>query len=227
MPTQATPVLKTAMIVPSPTLPNEDAVPAHLDQGKVIEKNKVADLHQAEASKVLQEAQVENKRVRAEVDRLKVASKIQTTEVECLREMLQREEEASAGLRAALTPSKDKRRRNKEEVGAEREQAIEVFKSSKAMEDIKIAFVQESFLEGFKICMRRVAKNFSEVDLDLLIDEPSKEADASNAGAASPITESTLGAPEPAAEAPRILPVIVVKASHLQITSSHYLKAFL
>ena len=116
--------------------------------------------------------------------------------------MLWREEEASTGLRAALTPSKDKRRRAKEEVGAKREQAIEVFKSSKAMEDIKIAFVQESFLEGVEICMR-VAKNFFEVDLDLLIDEPSKEADPSNAGAASPITESTLGAPDPAAEAPR------------------------
>ena len=31
---------KTTAVVPSPTLPNEDAIPAPLDQGEVIEKKK-------------------------------------------------------------------------------------------------------------------------------------------------------------------------------------------
>ena len=66
---------------------------------------KVANLHQVKAFKVLQEAQMENESVRVEVDHLKVASKIQTTEVERLREALRKEEEASMGLRIALTLS--------------------------------------------------------------------------------------------------------------------------
>ncbi|EHA8589302.1 hypothetical protein COCNU_scaffold008961G000010 [Cocos nucifera] len=37
---QAMPALETTMIVPSPTLSNEDTIPAPLDQGEVIEKKK-------------------------------------------------------------------------------------------------------------------------------------------------------------------------------------------
>ncbi|EHA8587336.1 hypothetical protein COCNU_scaffold001925G000040 [Cocos nucifera] len=40
MPIQAMPTSKTTMAVPSLTLPNEDAVPAPLDQGVVTEKKK-------------------------------------------------------------------------------------------------------------------------------------------------------------------------------------------
>ncbi|EHA8588430.1 hypothetical protein COCNU_scaffold005154G000020 [Cocos nucifera] len=79
--------------------------------------SKVANLRQAEASKALQEVQKEVKRVRAEVDHLKVALKIQTAEVEHLQEVLWREEEASTGLRAALSLSEDKRKKAEEEVG--------------------------------------------------------------------------------------------------------------
>ncbi|KAG1342511.1 hypothetical protein COCNU_05G007400 [Cocos nucifera] len=75
--------------------------------------SKATDLHQAEASKALQEVQMEVERVQAKVDRLKVASKIQTTEVEHLREVLWREEEASMGLRAALALSEDERKKAK------------------------------------------------------------------------------------------------------------------
>ncbi|KAG1365004.1 hypothetical protein COCNU_12G000040 [Cocos nucifera] len=111
-------------------------------------------------------------RVRAKVSRLKVASKIQAIEVEHLRKVSWREEEASTRLRAALAFSEVKKKKTEEEISVERERAVKAFKSSQAMEDIKIAFFQETFLEGFEICMRRVVKNFSGVDLDFLTDEP-------------------------------------------------------
>ena len=92
-----------------------------------------------------------------------------------------------------------------EEVDTKREWAIKDFKSFKDMEDIKIAFAWEAFLEGFEICMR-VAKNLSEINLDLLPNKPDDEASPSNVdaevGAASPITELTLEISEPTATAP-------------------------
>ena len=145
--------------------------------------SKAADLCQTKASKALQEARAETERVLAEADCLKVALKIQAAEVGHLQEALRRVEEALARLKVALTLSEDKRKKVEEEVNTESEKAIEAFKSSKAMEDIKIAFAQEAFLEGFEICMRRVTKNFSKVDLNLLTNEPSDEAGPSNTGA--------------------------------------------
>ncbi|KAG1327679.1 hypothetical protein COCNU_01G016130 [Cocos nucifera] len=176
----------------------DESFVAYLEVGHYLFAHwKLADLHQVEASKALQEAQVETERVQSEVDHLKVALEIQTIEVECLREALWKEEEAFVGLRTALTLSKEKKRKAEEEVNTKRERAVEVFKSSKVMEDIKIAFAQEAFLEGFKICMRRVAKNFPKVDLDLLIDEPHEEAGPPNASVTSLAIESALGAPKP------------------------------
>ncbi|EHA8586752.1 hypothetical protein COCNU_scaffold000878G000010 [Cocos nucifera] len=98
-----------------------------------------------------------------------------------------------------------------EEVDTKRERAIDNFKSSKVMEDIKIAFAREAILKGFQICMRRVMENFSDIDLDLLMDESDDEASPSYAsievGAASHIAEPTLkifdsttAAPKPAQE---------------------------
>ena len=46
----------------------------------------------------------------------------------------------------------NKQKRTEEEIGLERKQAVESFKSLKAMEDIKVAFAQEAFLKGFNIC---------------------------------------------------------------------------
>ncbi|EHA8590804.1 hypothetical protein COCNU_scaffold024639G000020 [Cocos nucifera] len=106
--------------------------------------SKAADLCQTKASKALQEARAETERVLAEADCLKVALKIQAAEVGHLQEALRRAEEASTGLKAVLTLFEDKRKKAEEEVGAE-ERAIEAFKSSKAMEDIKIAFTKEAF----------------------------------------------------------------------------------
>ncbi|KAG1370910.1 hypothetical protein COCNU_16G000040 [Cocos nucifera] len=114
--------------------------------------------------------------------------------------------ESFCGLRAALTLSKDKKRKVEEKIDAKREQAIEVFKSFKVMEDTKIASTQEAFLEGFKIYMKRATKNFSEVDLDLLTDEPHEEVGPSNADSTSPTTKSTLGASKPTAKALESIP---------------------
>ena len=47
-----------------------------------------------------------------------------------------------AGLKAALTLVKEKKK-IEEEVNAEWERVVEAFKSSKAMEDIKITFARE------------------------------------------------------------------------------------
>ena len=67
-------------------------------------------------------------------------------------------------------------------------------------------------MEGIEICMIRVVKNFLDVDLDLLTDEPD-EVGPSNAGAASPAVElaprnvkPTTATPEPAIVAPRRTP---------------------
>ncbi|EHA8587613.1 hypothetical protein COCNU_scaffold002825G000010 [Cocos nucifera] len=120
-----------------------------------------------------------------------MASEDQTVKADHLREVLRREEEIFVQLRAALTLSKDKRIKVEEKVGTKKERAIEAFKFSKAMEDIKISFAQEAFLEGFEICLGRVAKNFLEVDLDLLIGKPSEKASPSNVKATSPIAEPT------------------------------------
>ncbi|EHA8588111.1 hypothetical protein COCNU_scaffold004131G000040 [Cocos nucifera] len=111
--------------------------------------SKAADLHQAKISKALQEAQAKTKRIRAEVDYLRAASKVQIAKVEHLPKALRREKEAAAGLKAPLTLAEKKKKKMEEEIGVEREWAIDNSKSSKAMEDIKIIFAREAFLEGF------------------------------------------------------------------------------
>ncbi|EHA8587096.1 hypothetical protein COCNU_scaffold001426G000030 [Cocos nucifera] len=159
MPIQAVSVLEFDAAALSPTIPDEAAPFTSPEQGEVTEKRKKKEKNviakKVKISKVLKEAQAEAERVWAEVDRLKVASEIQVVEVERLQEALQREEEASASLKVALALSEDKRKKAKEEIDIEKERAVEVFKSSSAMEDIKIAFTKETFLEEFEICMRR------------------------------------------------------------------------
>ena len=71
---------------------------------------------------------------------MKVALEVQSTEVEHLRELLQKEEQVAVRLKAALTLAEEKKKKLEEEVDDEREQAVEAFRSSKAIEDIKIAF---------------------------------------------------------------------------------------
>ena len=88
------------------------------------------NLCKAEASKVIQEAQ-------EKVGNLREAH---SAEVRCLQEELWKEEQTSPELKATLTLEENKQKKIEEEVDAKREQAVEAFKSSKALEDIKIAF---------------------------------------------------------------------------------------
>ncbi|KAG1327735.1 hypothetical protein COCNU_01G016690 [Cocos nucifera] len=97
------------------------------------------NLHKAEASKAIQEAQ-------AEVEHLREAH---SAEVRCLQEELWKEEQTSVELKAALTLEENKQKKAEEEVGVEREWAVEAFKSSKG----------------------RMAERFFELDLSFLIGE--------------------------------------------------------
>ncbi|EHA8586415.1 hypothetical protein COCNU_scaffold000335G000030 [Cocos nucifera] len=178
--TQAAPDPKTAMATPSLTLPDETTIPAPPEQGEVVEKKK----------KTIAK---------------KVALEVQSAEIKCLRKALLREEQASVGLKAALTLEEDKRKRA-EEIDAEKEWVVEAFKSSKTMEDIKIAFTQEAILKGFDVCMERIVKKFLDMDLDFLTEEPDDEACPSNAGVASPIVEPSPKTFKPAAAAPELAP---------------------
>ncbi|EHA8588125.1 hypothetical protein COCNU_scaffold004146G000010 [Cocos nucifera] len=140
--------------------------------------SEVASQNQAEASRALKEARTEIEKARAEANILKVTSKIHSSEVKRLQNELREEHCEMAKLRAKLALEKEKRK-TQEEVSTAMERAMQNFKSSKDMEDIKIDFAQEAFLEGFQVCMGRVIKNFSNIDLDHLLEAPEDRADPS------------------------------------------------
>ncbi|EHA8587673.1 hypothetical protein COCNU_scaffold002951G000030 [Cocos nucifera] len=104
---------------------------------------------EVEASRDLKEAHAEVEKAQAEADALKVGLKTNSSEVEHLQKELREECEEMVKLRAKLTLEKEERRKAQEEVNAAMEMALQDFKSSKDMEDIKIDFTEESFLEGF------------------------------------------------------------------------------
>ncbi|EHA8588907.1 hypothetical protein COCNU_scaffold007140G000010 [Cocos nucifera] len=79
---------------------------------------------------------------------MRVASKIQSIEVEHLQEELRAEHEKTTNLRTTLAQEEEKRTAQ-EGVGTAVEQVVESFKSSRDVEDIKIVFAQEAFIEGF------------------------------------------------------------------------------
>ncbi|KAG1327514.1 hypothetical protein COCNU_01G014480 [Cocos nucifera] len=94
----------------------------------------------AEASRALEEAHAEVEKARAEADALKVASEIHSSKVQCLQKELREKCEEMAKLRAELALEKEERRKAQEEVNAAMERAVQDFKSSKDIEDIKINF---------------------------------------------------------------------------------------
>ncbi|EHA8586393.1 hypothetical protein COCNU_scaffold000311G000010 [Cocos nucifera] len=145
--------------------------------------SEAASQNQAKASKALEETRAEIEKARVEVDILKVVLEIHSSEVECLQNELKEEHGEMLKLRAELALEKEERRKAKEEVSTAMERAVQNFKSSKDMEDIKIDFAQEAFLEGFQVSMWRVAKNFPNINLDLLLQEPEDRAGPSRANA--------------------------------------------
>ncbi|EHA8588390.1 hypothetical protein COCNU_scaffold004987G000010 [Cocos nucifera] len=116
-----------------------------------------------------------------------------------------------ARLRAELALEKEEKRKAQEEVNAAMEKAVKDLKSSKDMGDIKIAFTQEAFFEGFQDCLGWIIKNFPDIDVDLLLEEPENRvgpshvdaevAPAAHAIEAAPaIPKSASAASEPAHE---------------------------
>ncbi|KAG1362685.1 hypothetical protein COCNU_10G009040 [Cocos nucifera] len=102
----------------------------------------------AEASKALEEARAEVEKARAEVESMRMVLEIQSAEVERLQKELRVEREETTNLRTALAQEEEEKRKAQEGVGVAVEQAVESFKSSRDMEDIKIAFAQEAFIKG-------------------------------------------------------------------------------
>ncbi|EHA8586520.1 hypothetical protein COCNU_scaffold000478G000070 [Cocos nucifera] len=162
--------------------------------------SKAVSQNQAEASKALEEAHIEAEKARADADILKIALETHSSEVECLQNELREERGEIAKLRAELALEKEEKRKAQEEVSTAMERVMQNLKSSKDMEDIKIDFAQKVLLKGFQVYMGRVAENFSNIDLDLLLEEPEDRASPScidaevapeSAGAASEPTQGS------------------------------------
>ena len=74
--------------------------------------------------------------------------------------------------------------------------AVEEFKASSEMEDLKVQFDQDAFIKGFELCQEEVAGRFFELDLDFLNEASDDEARPSKATAGLPLagTSSTAAA---------------------------------
>ncbi|EHA8589541.1 hypothetical protein COCNU_scaffold010756G000010 [Cocos nucifera] len=128
----------------------EESFTTYLELGHYLcTHSKMTGQRWVEASKALDKARAEAEKAWAEVESMRVASKIQSTEVERLWEELRAEHEKMMNLRTALAQEEEEKRKAQEGIDAMVEQAIESFKSSMDMEDIKIAFAHKAFIEGF------------------------------------------------------------------------------
>ena len=61
-------------------------------------------------------------------------------------------------------------------VSKARARAVEEFKGSSEMEDLKVQFGQDAFIKGFELCQEKVAGRFPELDLDFLNEASDDEA---------------------------------------------------
>ena len=85
--------------------------------------------------------------------------------------------------------------REKQVVEAKK-QAIQDFKASRKLEDIKIEFAEEAFGKGFDLCQQKVAERFPDLDLGFLMGDSSKdEVEPPTAGADLPYAKSTTTEP--------------------------------
>ncbi|EHA8588133.1 hypothetical protein COCNU_scaffold004190G000010 [Cocos nucifera] len=236
MPIRSMLAFEPTIIVPSLTLSDEAGPPAPIWQEDVMERKKkravgkkvgrkakgsegedlsqeqnFLDDRKAKAFRALEEACAEVEKARAEAEVLKVSLETHSFEVECLQKELREEHGEMARLRAELALEKEEKRKVQEEVNATMERALQDFKSSKDMEDIKIAFAQEAFLEGFQVCLGLIIENFFDIDVDLLLEEPENRASplctdakvtpAAHAIEATPVISKSVGAAfEPALE---------------------------
>ena len=102
--------------------------------------------------------------------------KEKVAEVMSLQEVLQKEGQTSADLKAALQEEIRKAEAEvsklKEQiptlVSEARAQAVEEFKASSEMRDLNIKFGQATLIKGFELCQEKVVRKFSELDLSFL-----------------------------------------------------------
>ena len=62
--------------------------------------------------------------------------------------------------------------------------AVEEFKASAEMRDLKVQFGQEAFIKGFELCQEKVTKKFPKLDLSFLGEESEDETGPSPAATA-------------------------------------------
>ena len=115
-------------------------------------------------------------------------------EVVSLQEVLQKEEQPSADLKAALEEERKKAEAEvsklKEQiptlVSEARTQAVEEFKTSFEMEDLQVQFGQDAFIKGFELYQEKVAGRFFKLDLGFLNETSDDEAGPSEATVGRP-----------------------------------------
>ena len=79
--------------------------------------------------------------------------------------------------------------------------AVEEFKASSEIEDLKVQFGQDAFIKGFELYQEKVARKFPELDLNFLGEESEDETGPSPAATAvaAPLP-GTSSSPTPAPE---------------------------
>ncbi|EHA8590871.1 hypothetical protein COCNU_scaffold026313G000010 [Cocos nucifera] len=86
-------------------------------------------------------------------------------------------------------------------------QVVEEFKVSSEMMDLNIAFIQETFQKGYKLCDDRLARKFLELDLAFLYGDVSVEQTGPSVVMTDPCpTEAFLEPSEPSVKVPEPMP---------------------
>ena len=159
-----------------------------------------------------------------EEGRLAEAARLKEKIVEVigLQEALQKEGQTSVDLRAAL---EEERKKAEAEVSKLKAQiltlvseamvrAVEEFKTSSEMRDLKVQFGQAAHIKGFELCQEKVVGKFPELDLGFLDEASDDEAGPSEAAAGPPpigtpsttaaIATDLPGVPSPFTSAPEV-----------------------
>ena len=120
-------------------------------------------------------------------------------EVVSLQEALQKEGQTSTDLRATLEEERKKAEAEVSELKAQiptlvseaMVRAVEEFKTSSEMRDLKVEFGQATFIKGFELCQEKVVRKFLELDLDFLDEASDDEAGPFEAAAGLPPVETS------------------------------------
>ena len=132
---------------------------------QLIANIKMINLQKAKVVKVL-----ENHKVK--IDRL---LKEKSVEVGRLQEAVRSAKQALAEAKEELALEVKRREKTEAKVIEKEKQILEAkdksivdFKVSKEMEDIKIDFTKIAFIQGFELCLEKVAKKFPKLNLSFL-----------------------------------------------------------